>query len=136
MKKLLLLCCLLITPAIADETPQVSNPLGWLNERGVVSTDEITRALGGKFSSVEREKLENALAKRNIELQKTNAEFAATLREVLGADDVQIARRVEQKSNADKEAEKLALMKRTQPARYQAYMRNKAKAEEKEKINN
>jgi Skp family chaperone for outer membrane proteins len=133
MKKLLLLSCLFITPVVAAEVTPTPDSLAWLDERGVVSTDEITKVLGGKFSPAEREKLDNALAKRNIELQKANVELAATLRELLSADDKQIAKRVEQKANADKEAEKLALMKRTQPARYQAYMRNKAKNERKEK---
>jgi len=134
MKKLLLLSCLLVTAAVAAETTPAVNPLSWLDGRGVVSSDEMTKALDAKFSAADREKFDKALAKRNAEIQKSNGEFAATLRELLNSDDSQIAKRVEKKSDADKDAEKLALMKRTQPARYEAYMRSKEKEKAKEAI--
>ncbi len=130
MKKLLLLSCLFVSAAIAAETTPAVNPLSWLDARGVVSSDEMTKALDVKLSTVDQEKFDKALAKRNAEIQKSNGEFAATLRELLRSDDAQIAKRVEAKSDEDKESAKLALMKRTQPARYEAYMRSKGKDKE------
>lgn len=134
MKKLLLLSGVLVcaTAATLAADSSATNPLTWLSQRGIVSTDEMAQSLSGQFTPEEREKLDKAVAKRNAQIQKSNEEFAATLRDLLKTDDAQIAKRVEKKSDEDKEAAKLALMKKTQPSRYHEIMRRKAKEKEKE----
>ena len=108
----------------STRAPQVESKIAspsWLEGRGALDTTQILELLGAQVSLSQRTQIEAAVAARNAAIQAANAGLAGQLQSILKTDDAALA-----KNAADqKEARELAIIRRQQPGRYQAIMRQK-----------
>jgi hypothetical protein len=112
------------TPAApVTATPVVEK---FLSTRGEFTMETLLRdgGLGNAPMTPEaRQKLERALQKRNEALRRANARFAEEMQRALAVTDKEFAQRVEE----EKDRHEMERIKKYQPMRYDAIMRQRKK---------
>jgi hypothetical protein len=120
------IACLVLLPAVllplrAENEPAAlqvkpaTQPLSWLSERGIMTTNDAIEAVGVKVTAEQRAEIEKAVAQRNAELQEVNARFSASLSKTLAQSDEELAKKVAE----EKDRRRMQLIKSRQPGRYQ-----------------
>ena len=97
-----------------------------------ITLDDLLRDSGlttAKLTPEARTKLERALNERNEDVRRANARVADEMRRALNVSDAQIAKSISEED----ERRRMDRMRRFQPKRYEALMREQRKAQEKQK---